>query len=168
METSSLMPTSSSTHNSHQILHLTVATISWSDIRKADIKNQNTQNFKRVCQHSRMLASHFRRKPPWRSFCLCGGELTDLDDSLSFLLSLHPIKPRVRVLIRTRPAELQKIDPELHKADSLSVDKLCIQLSFTDTTKIAHLITKDHRREEGKRASGHHLWYACRRGSARS
>jgi hypothetical protein len=46
------------------------------------------------------------------------------------------------VLIRTHPAELQKIEPDLYKADSILIDKLCIELSITDTTKVAHLITK--------------------------
>ena len=31
--------------------------------------------------------------------------------------------PPVRVLIRTRPAELQKFEPELYKADSILIDK---------------------------------------------
>lgn len=53
------------------------------------------------------------------------------------------------MLIRTRPAELKKIEPELYKADSILIDKLCIELSITDTTKVAHLITKiaDEKRE---------------------
>jgi hypothetical protein len=64
-------------------------------------------------------------------------------------MNLHPIKPPVRVLIRTRPAELQKIDPSLYKADSMLIDKLCAELSITDTKKVAHLITKvaDERKE---------------------
>jgi hypothetical protein len=57
-------------------------------------------------------------------------------------MSLRPIKPPVRVLIRTRPAELQKIEPSLYKADSILIVKLCAELSITDTTKVAHLITK--------------------------
>jgi hypothetical protein len=57
-------------------------------------------------------------------------------------MSLHLIEPPVRVLIRTRPAELQKIELELYKADSILIDKLCIELSIADTTKVAHLITK--------------------------
>jgi len=57
-------------------------------------------------------------------------------------MNLHPINPPVRVLIRTRPAELQKIEPSLYKADSILIDKLCAKLSITDTTKVAHLITK--------------------------
>ncbi len=57
-------------------------------------------------------------------------------------MNLRPINPPVRVLIRTRPAELQKIEPSLYKADSILIDKLCAELSITDTTKVAHLITK--------------------------
>jgi hypothetical protein len=57
-------------------------------------------------------------------------------------MNLHPINPPVRVLIRTRPAELQKIEASLYKADSILIDKLCVKLSITDTTKVAHLITK--------------------------
>jgi hypothetical protein len=57
-------------------------------------------------------------------------------------MNLHPINPPVRVLIRTRPAELQKIEPSIYKADSILVDKLCAELSIIDTTKVAHLITK--------------------------
>jgi hypothetical protein len=57
-------------------------------------------------------------------------------------MSPHPIKPPIRVLIRSRPVELQKIDPSIYKADSILIGKLCIELSITDTTKVAHLITK--------------------------
>ncbi len=57
-------------------------------------------------------------------------------------MNLHPINPPARRLIRTRPAELQKIEPSLYKADSMLIDKLCAELSITDTTKVAHLITK--------------------------
>jgi hypothetical protein len=57
-------------------------------------------------------------------------------------MNLHPIKPLVRVLIRTRPAELQKIEPSLYTADSMLINKLCAELSITDTKKVAHLITR--------------------------
>jgi hypothetical protein len=57
-------------------------------------------------------------------------------------MNLLPIKPPVRVLIWTSPAELEKIEPSLYKADSMLIDKLCAELSITDTTKVAHLITK--------------------------
>jgi hypothetical protein len=57
-------------------------------------------------------------------------------------MNLHPINSPVQVLIRTRPAELQKIDPSLYKADSILIDKLCVKLSVTDATKVAYLITK--------------------------
>lgn len=80
--------------------------------------------------------------------------MIDPDDPSSFMLNgadanpsacesramnLHPINPPVRVLIRTRPAELQKFEPSLYKADSILIDELCA------------------RREEGKRASGYYL-----------
>jgi hypothetical protein len=46
------------------------------------------------------------------------------------------------VLIQTRLAKLQKIESKLYKANSILIDKLCIKLSITDTTKVAYLITK--------------------------
>lgn len=46
------------------------------------------------------------------------------------------------MLIRTRLAELQKIEPSLYKADSILIDKLCVELSIKDATKVTHLITK--------------------------
>jgi hypothetical protein len=55
-------------------------------------------------------------------------------------MNLHPIKPPIRVLIRTRLAKLQKIKPELYKADSTLIDKLYIELSITDSTRVAYLI----------------------------
>ena len=49
----------------------------------------------------------------------------------------------IRVLIRTRPAQLQKIHPSVDDADTRLIEKLCVQLSGnTDTTEIRHLITK--------------------------
>ena len=51
------------------------------------------------------------------------------------------IIPPVRVLIRTRPAQLQKIHPSLDQADTKLIEKLCVELSITDKTKINHLIT---------------------------
>jgi len=61
----------------------------------------------------------------------------------------HLINPPVRVLIRTRPAELQKIEPSLYKPDSILIDKLCVKLSITDAMKVTYLITKiaDDRKE---------------------
>jgi hypothetical protein len=53
-----------------------------------------------------------------------------------------PIQPPVRVLIRTRPVQLEKIKRSLFEADSILIEKLCVELSIKDTTKIAHLITK--------------------------
>jgi hypothetical protein len=57
-------------------------------------------------------------------------------------MNLHPIKPLVQVLIRTRPAKLQKIEPLLYTADSMLINKLCAKLSITDTKKVAYLITR--------------------------
>jgi hypothetical protein len=55
---------------------------------------------------------------------------------------LPSINPPIRVLIRTSLAQLQKIDHSLDKADTELIKKLCDGLSFTDKTKIRHLITR--------------------------
>ncbi|KAL5319102.1 hypothetical protein ACEPPN_014172 [Leptodophora sp. 'Broadleaf-Isolate-01'] len=47
-----------------------------------------------------------------------------------------------RVLIRTRPAQLEKIDRSFDKADTELIKKLCNSLSITNKTKIVHLITR--------------------------
>jgi hypothetical protein len=52
------------------------------------------------------------------------------------------IKPPVRVLIRTRPNHLQKIHCSFDQADTILIEKLCVELSITDRSKINHLITK--------------------------
>ena len=57
-------------------------------------------------------------------------------------MNLHLINPLLQVLIWTRLAELQKIELSLYEADSILIDKLCAELSITDTTKVAYLITK--------------------------
>jgi len=57
----------------------------------------------------------------------------------------------VRVLIRTRPAQLRKIHPSVDQADAKLIEKLCVELSGSvDTTNIFHLITKisDRKRSE--------------------
>jgi hypothetical protein len=57
-------------------------------------------------------------------------------------MSLPSVSPPIRVLIRTRPAQLQKIHPSLDQADTELIKKLCDKLSITDKTKISHLITR--------------------------
>jgi len=57
--------------------------------------------------------------------------------------SLNPLKPPVRVLIRTRPAQIQKFHPSLDQADVVLIGKFCVQMfDTTDTAEICHLITK--------------------------
>jgi hypothetical protein len=55
---------------------------------------------------------------------------------------LPSIEPLIRVLIRTRPAQLQKVHPSIDQADTELIKRLCDKLSITDYTKISHLITK--------------------------
>jgi len=57
-------------------------------------------------------------------------------------MGLPLIKPPVRILVRTRPDQLTTIHPILDKADTLLIEKLCVELRITDTTKIQRLITK--------------------------
>src|SRR5688572_20018270 len=57
-------------------------------------------------------------------------------------MGLPSINPPIRVLIRTRLAQLQKIDHSFDKADTELIKKLCDKLSITDETKIRHLITR--------------------------
>jgi len=57
-------------------------------------------------------------------------------------MGLPSINPPIRVLIRTRLAQLQKIDRSFDKADTELIKKLCDRLSITDKTKIRHLITR--------------------------
>jgi hypothetical protein len=57
-------------------------------------------------------------------------------------MGLPSIKPPIRVLIRTRLAQLQKIDHSFDKADTELIKKLCDRLSITDETKTRHLITR--------------------------
>jgi hypothetical protein len=57
-------------------------------------------------------------------------------------MSLHLINPPIRVLIRTRLAQLQKIDPSFDKADTELIQRLCDRLFITGETKIRHLITR--------------------------
>jgi len=51
-------------------------------------------------------------------------------------------EPPIRVLIRTRPAQLQKIHPSIDQADTELIKRLCDKLSITDHTKISYLITR--------------------------
>jgi hypothetical protein len=57
-------------------------------------------------------------------------------------MGLPSINPPIRVLIRTRLAQLEKIDRSFDKADTELIKKLCDSLSITDETKIIHLITR--------------------------
>jgi len=57
-------------------------------------------------------------------------------------MSLPSIKPPVRVLIRTRPAQLQKIHPSLDQADTELIERLCDKLFITDKMNTSHLITR--------------------------
>ncbi len=52
------------------------------------------------------------------------------------------IEAPIRVLIRTRLAQLEKIDHSFDKADAELIRKLCDSLSIIDETKIIHLITR--------------------------
>jgi len=66
-------------------------------------------------------------------------------------MGLPLINPPVRVLIRTRLAQLQTIDPSFDKADTELIKRLCDRLSITGKTKIRHLIT---RISDGKKVDG--------------
>ena len=66
-------------------------------------------------------------------------------------MGLPLINPPVRVLIRTRLAQLQTIDPSFDKADTELIKRLCDRLSITGETKIRHLIT---RISDGKKVDG--------------
>jgi hypothetical protein len=68
-------------------------------------------------------------------------------------MCLPSINPPIRVLIRTRLAQLQKIDPSFDKADTELIKRLCDRLSITDETKIRHLITRisDDKKVDGKK-----------------
>jgi hypothetical protein len=57
-------------------------------------------------------------------------------------MGLPSIKPPIRVLIRTRPVQLQKIHPLFDQADTKLIEMLCHKQSITDQTKICHLITR--------------------------
>jgi hypothetical protein len=58
------------------------------------------------------------------------------------IMSLPSVEPPIRVLIRTRPAQLQKVHPSIDQADTELIKRLCDKLSITDHTKISHLITR--------------------------
>lgn len=57
-------------------------------------------------------------------------------------MGLPSINAPIRILIRTRLAQLEKIDRSFDKADTELIKKLCDSLSITDQTKIIHLITR--------------------------
>jgi hypothetical protein len=57
-------------------------------------------------------------------------------------MDLSPIIPPVRILIRTRPDQLEKLHTSAEEADIILIEKLCAALSIMDTTKVKHLITK--------------------------
>jgi len=57
-------------------------------------------------------------------------------------MGLPSINPPIRVLIRTRLAQLEKINRSFDKADTELIKKLCDRLSITDETKTRHLITR--------------------------
>lgn len=54
----------------------------------------------------------------------------------------NSIRFPVRVLIRTRPSQLQKIHPSLDIADTILIKRICAELSVADESKISHLITR--------------------------
>lgn len=74
-------------------------------------------------------------------------------------MSLRSINPPIQVLIRPRPAQLQKIHPSFDQADTELIQKLCDKLSITDKTKISHLITRisDDNKLDGKKLNGKKL-----------
>ena len=58
-------------------------------------------------------------------------------------MNLPSIDPPMRILIRTRPVQLQKIHPASDlAADAELIKNPCDKLSITDETNIAHLITR--------------------------
>jgi hypothetical protein len=57
-------------------------------------------------------------------------------------MDLPLINLPVRVLIRTRLAQLQTINPSFNKADIELIKRLCNRLSITGKTKIRYLITR--------------------------
>jgi hypothetical protein len=81
-------------------------------------------------------------------------------------MGLPSINPPIRVLIRTRLAQLQKIDPSFDKADTELIKRLCDRLSITGETTVRHLITRisdnkkvddnkvDDKKVDGNKADG--------------
>ena len=66
--------------------------------------------------------------------------------------SLKPLQRPVRILIRTRPAQLQEIHPLLDQADTKLIEKLCMPLlGSSDAAEIRHLITKTSARNGSER-----------------
>jgi hypothetical protein len=57
-------------------------------------------------------------------------------------MSLPPVNPPIRILIRTRLAQLQKIHHSIDQADTELIKKLCDKLSINDEREISHLITR--------------------------
>ena len=58
------------------------------------------------------------------------------------IAGLPSINLPIRVLIRTSLAQLHKRDYSFEMADMELIKKLCDRLSFTEETKIRHLITR--------------------------
>ena len=57
--------------------------------------------------------------------------------------STNILRRPVRVLIRTRPAQLQKIHPSINQADTKLIEKLLVEMTGSvDTTNTYHLITR--------------------------
>jgi hypothetical protein len=57
--------------------------------------------------------------------------------------SYEPLQRPVRILLQTRPAQLQKIHPLLDQADTKLIEKLCMPLfGNSDTAEIRYLIIK--------------------------
>ena len=57
--------------------------------------------------------------------------------------STEPLRRPVRVLVRTPPAQLEKIRPSVNQADTKLIEKFWVQQSgSTDTVEICYLIAK--------------------------
>ncbi|KAH0562516.1 hypothetical protein GP486_002791 [Trichoglossum hirsutum] len=67
------------------------------------------------------------------------------------MTSLEPLRCPVRIFVRTRPVQLQKIHPLLDRADTELIEKLCVALFGSyDTSEIRHLITKTSTKRESE------------------
>ena len=65
-------------------------------------------------------------------------------------MSTSSIASPVRILIRTRPATLEQVNPNIDEADTELIKRFCVELSIKDSEKISHLITRlsDHKRKQ--------------------